>query len=111
MVATGDSNYIWANMNPTESAIQEFKDISQDDRRSMEQFEEQFNGHVITYPNKPLLRLDESVIHRVAPEPEFGIRTFVKVTGSRHQLRNQATPTTSCLTHLWDEIPDKWSAT
>ena len=97
-------------MNPTEFAIQEFKDISQDDRRSMEQFEEQFNGHVITYPNKTLLRLDESVIHRVAPEPEFGIRTFVKVTVSA-SVEESGNSHNFMFDYLWDEIPDKWSAT
>jgi hypothetical protein len=43
------------------------------------------SGPIVTYPDKHLLRLDESVIHRVAENFTSGMRTFVKVSVSEHR--------------------------
>lgn len=89
----GDLNYIWYDMNPTEFAVMPFKMIPDDDFKSMAEMERQINSIerwgedtcIRTYPNKTLLRLDESVVHRVNPVPEAGLRTFIKVSVSRHK--------------------------
>ena len=104
--SNGDVNYIWADMNPTEFAIQEFVDISEDDQVSMQQFAEQFNGVVTTYPNCSLLRLDESIIHRVAENMvQSGVRTFVKISFSRHKFNNEGNTHNYALDYDWDMVP------
>lgn len=86
----GDVNYIWANINPTEFAVQKFTNISKDDRQSMVDITNQVDpNRIVTYPNKTLLRLDEEVVHRVGPVEEEGIRTFVKITFSNHKFTNK----------------------
>lgn len=80
----GDLNYIWYNMNPTEFAVQDFYNIPDDDFESMVEMERQVKD-VVTYPNETLLRLDESVVHQVSPVVDTGVRTFVKVSVSKHK--------------------------
>lgn len=83
----GDLNYIWANMNPTEFAVQDFVDIPDDDFASMQAMEAQIDPQrIVTYPDCHLLRLDESVVHRVNPDIRAGMRTFVKISFSRHRF-------------------------
>lgn len=85
----GDINYIWANMNPTEFAIQDFFNISLDDRQSMIDITEQVDTkNIKTYPDRTLLRLNESNVHRVNPTVQAGWRTFFKMTFSDHVLNN-----------------------
>lgn len=103
--SNGDINYIWANMNPTEFAIQEFKDISTDDRLSMQQFAEQAKGPFVTYPNCSLLRLDEGVIHRVNEHVEPGLRTFIKITFSNHKFNNFGNSYNYRLDYEWEMLP------
>ena len=38
-----------------------------------------------TYPVKHLLRLDQTVLHKVATNIRPGVRTFVKISVSRHR--------------------------
>ncbi len=83
--SNGDLNYIWYNMNPTEFAEQDFHDIPDDDFQSMVEMERQIDHtRIVTYENNTLLRLDESVVHRVNPVIESGMRTFIKISVSRH---------------------------
>ena len=82
----GDLNYIWADMNPTEFAVQHFREIPDDDFKSMQAMEEQVDpDKIVTYRDCHLLRLDESVVHRVNPEIKAGMRTFVKISISKHR--------------------------
>jgi hypothetical protein len=84
--SNGDINYIWSDSSPTEFAIQAFKDIPLDDFESIKEFERQVKPECIrTYPNKTLLRLDESVVHRVG-KVEEGVRTFIKLSFSNHKF-------------------------
>jgi len=84
--SNGDLNYIWYDMNPTEFAIQDFHNIPDDDFESLEAMTAQVKDETITtYPNETLIRLDESVVHRVNPKPETGVRTFIKVSVSKHR--------------------------
>jgi hypothetical protein len=85
---TADLNYVWYDGNPTifwePKALVPF---TQDDRLSLDEMQAvaghwtQFNNQN-TYPNKHLLKLDETVIHRVADVTAPGFRTFVKVSVS-----------------------------
>ena len=84
---TDDLNYIWSDRNGTlfwspEQQVSFTQDhvLSLDE---MEQVAEQ-GPHTVS-PNKHLMRLDQSVIHRVADFPTPGIRTFVKVSVSKHR--------------------------
>lgn len=84
--SNGDFNYIWHNMNPTEFAIQEFHDIPDDDFESLKAMEAQVDeSKIVVYPDNTLLRLDESVVHRVNPNPKAGVRTFIKISVSKHK--------------------------
>ena len=84
---TNDINYIWCDRAPTE-----FLDcprgllLSDDCDESMRQMEAasylgaRFDVKRVTYRDKHLLRLDESVIHRSPARFSPGMRTFVKVS-------------------------------
>jgi hypothetical protein len=85
--SNGDLNFIWYDKNPTEFAIQEFGDISSDDKQSMIDIENQIKPECIkTYPCKTLLMLDEGIVHRVNPVIESGIRTFIKISVSKNKF-------------------------
>lgn len=84
---TDDLNYIWYDGNPT-LFWEPLHPIpfTQDDRSSLWEMRDAAEPDVarhITYPNKHLLKLDETVIHRVADMDKPGVRTFVKVSISR----------------------------
>ncbi len=82
---TDDINFIWSNSLPTEFCVQEF-DLSDDHDLSLQQMETQADkSNIITYPVGSLLRLDNTVVHRVAKCTEDHYRTFVKISISRHQ--------------------------
>ena len=82
----GDLNYVWHSMNPTEFAVQDFNDIPDHDFKSMQAMAAQIDkDKITTYPNGHLLRLDESVVHRVAPDAEQGMRSFIKISVSQHR--------------------------
>jgi hypothetical protein len=79
---TDDLNYIWSDKNPTEFWVpKELRNFTPDHKVALHEMG--FNAEesrITTYPTKHLLRLDETVIHRVAPNVEAGVRTFVKVS-------------------------------
>ena len=104
--SNGDLNYIWADMNPTQFAIQHFLGVSDDDTQSMVDMTAQIkNPFVETYPDKTLLRLNECVVHRVNPQGEAGVRTFIKVTVSKHQFRNQWNSHNHAFDYSWEMNP------
>jgi hypothetical protein len=88
---TDDLNFIWADRAPTEfitSPKHKLFTISADCDRSMEQMEQigklsEGLNLIETYPDKHLLRLDRTVIHRSPVNFETGMRTFVKVSISK----------------------------
>lgn len=83
---TADRNYVWSDMNPTEFWEPEFRRaFTADHTLSLPEMSEAANSnnaYVRTYANSLLLKLDETVIHRVNPAPRAGFRTFVKVSVS-----------------------------
>ena len=79
---TNDLNYIWYDRAPTEFLDADF-DLPDDCADAMEQMANHALGRVpVLYPDKHLLRLDPSVIHRSPVDFEAGMRTFVKVSVS-----------------------------
>lgn len=98
---TDDVNYIWSDRAPTEFYSQEeLVEISDDCDESMDQMRHLFEEvnwkcphyPVETYPDKHLLRLDATVMHRCPVVFEPGIRTFFKLSLSkdRYNLKGNA---------------------
>lgn len=85
---TDDLNYIWADANPTVFWEREEKiSFTADHAISLHEMahcEVDKDNHK-TYPLKHLLRLDQTVMHKVADNATAGMRTFVKVSVSRHK--------------------------
>lgn len=81
---SSDTNYIWYTNNPTEFAVGEMYISVDDHRKSMEEMEimAKYATHV-TYANRHLLKLDQTVVHRTRNRITPGIRTFVKISVSR----------------------------
>lgn len=83
--STDDINYVWSDSYPTEFCIQNIE-VSNDCKLSLQELEEQvLPWNVVKYPNNTLLRLDKTVIHRVSPSPDYGMRTFVKISVSKNK--------------------------
>lgn len=88
---TDDLNFIWSDSNPTvfwEPPMDEWVHFTQHHTDSLQEMENRCEPDVknhVTYPNKHLLLLDETVIHKVAPVVKPGVRTFVKISVSRHK--------------------------
>lgn len=84
---TDDLNWIWYDKNPTEFCSADFKITPNDDRQSLEEFRDQWDHKkVVTYPNQHLLELTPYVVHRVAQVTRYDMRTFVKISLSRHKF-------------------------
>lgn len=86
---TEDLNYIWADANPTIfwEPGQRFR-FAADHAASLPQMDalaEADTAHHTTYPVRHLLRLDQAVIHKVDTDIKPGLRTFVKLSVSRHR--------------------------
>lgn len=84
---TDDLNYVWCDSLPTVFNNGPFLNISKDDKVSLKQFAQQaIEADNYTFPSNSLLKLDSRVVHRVAenPDKQF-IRTFVKISLSKHQ--------------------------
>lgn len=83
---TDDLNYVWSDRNGTlfwEPA--ELVSFVQDDQKSLKEMEVAEAGPHRVYLDKHLLRLDQTVIHRVADVKTAGMRTFVKVSVSQQR--------------------------
>jgi len=82
---TDDLNYIWSDGNPTVFWGREARKVSftADHTASMVEMEAvcepDFRAHS-RYSNKHLLRLDQTVLHKVGPVEKAGFRSFVKVS-------------------------------
>jgi hypothetical protein len=80
---TDDINYIWSDRAPTEFYADSFELPPEcpDAMRIMTQ--RAYGKEIVTYPDRHLLRLDQSVIHRQAVHVEPGMRTFIKLSLSK----------------------------
>jgi len=102
----GDINYIWCDKNPTQFAVQSFGLVSTDDKASMLQMEQRIDqSKIVTYPVNSLLRLDESVVHRVSDNVESGVRRFVKISFSRHIFNNEGNSHNYLFAYQWAMNP------
>ncbi|MGY3589350.1 hypothetical protein [Bradyrhizobium sp. USDA 4350] len=86
---SADLNYIWADKSPTlfwePSKLCEYVEDHKLSMQMMAHDVAMYPEFIRTYPVNTLLRLDETVIHAVAPCETAGWRTFVKVSVSDHR--------------------------
>lgn len=84
---TDDLNYIWSDSNGTLFWEPDRRvSFVQDHVASLDEMEAAARvGPHATYPDKHLLVLDQSVIHRVADVKTPRVRTFIKVSVSRER--------------------------
>lgn len=84
---TDDTNYVWSDSNPTvfycDGDLHQFTNDHQESMVEMENLCEDSNCWV-KYDNNTLLRLDQTVLHKVNTNLEPGMRTFVKISLSSH---------------------------
>lgn len=100
--SNGDLNYIWADMNPTEFAVQEYINVPETDMEMLKSINEQTkDDSIITFADKSLLKLDEEVIHRVGLNVERGYRTFFKLSMSNHKYNLEGNSYNFKLPHDW----------
>lgn len=84
---TDDLNYVWSDRDGTLFwEPEETRGFIQDHTASLAEMHIAASaGPARQYPDKHLLRLDETVIHRVADFAAAGTRSFVKISVSRHR--------------------------
>jgi hypothetical protein len=84
---TDDLNFVWWTGPGTRFAIQDFHDISEDDTKSLAQFEVQVqDDRVASFPQKVLYAIDPFVVHATPLiDPPGCMRQYVKVSLSNHQ--------------------------
>lgn len=103
---TDDLNYVWSDTNPTEFWEPELRfRFPADHSASLPQMDavaEADSAHVRTYPNKHLLRLDQTVIHRVGLDVKVGMRCFVKISVSRERYALRGNSVNHALAADWD---------
>jgi len=83
---TTDLNYIWYDREPTVFwEPPELVGITQEHKQALIEMDALGeSGHNRTYPVKSLLRLDQTVLHRVGDFVAPGMRSFVKLSVSEH---------------------------
>lgn len=102
---TDDINYIWYDRAPTEF-IQDAFTLPADCADAMAHMAERaIQRHVVTYPAKHLLRLDQRVIHRCPEDYAEGMRTFVKVSLSRDRYNLAGNSVNHELKERWPLLP------
>jgi hypothetical protein len=101
--SNGDLNYVWYDMNPTQFVVQSFDGVSEDDRQCLSDLTRQANPeYVVVYPPLLVLRCDESVVHRVNPNPQEGLRTFVKVSISKKKYNLRGNSHNYLIDYNWE---------
>lgn len=104
---TDDLNYVWSDRDGTLFwEPEETCDFTQDHSASLPEMEAAAsNGLHVQYPDKHLLRLDETVIHRVADFAAPGMRSFVKISVSRHIYNLVGNSINHLMPMGWDLAP------
>lgn len=86
---TDDLNYIWCDANPTVFFWDGGRHaLSADHTASLGEMDALCEGRLLSYktfPVKHLLRLDQSALHKVDTNITPGVRTFFKISVSRHR--------------------------
>lgn len=102
---TEDVNYIWHDRAPTEFISDAFE-LPADCADAMAVMAERASTReIITYPDKHLLRLTPSVIHRSPVSFAPGMRTFVKVSISKDRYNLIGNSTNHGLKERWPLVP------
>lgn len=100
-----DVNYIWHDRAPTEF-ISDVFELPSDCADAMAVMTERASTReIITYPDKHLLRLTPSVIHRSPVSFAPGMRTFVKVSISRDRYNLIGNSINHGLAERWPLVP------
>lgn len=104
---TEDVNYIWSDRAPTEFIEDSFT-LPDDCADAMALMTERAAGRpIVTYPDKHLLRLDPTVIHRSPVDFAPGMRTFVKVSISKDRYDLEGNSINHGLGEQWALKPRK----
>lgn len=102
---TADINYIWHDRAPTEFFEGSFQLPAQCDDAMERMALEAHDKPLVVYPDKHLLRLDPSVIHRCPVGFAEGMRTFVKVSISQDRYNLEGNSINHALEERWSLIP------
>jgi hypothetical protein len=103
---TDDLNFVWSDRDGTLFWEPPFRiTFTQDHKQSMREMAEIAEpGPHRVYPDKHLLQLDETVIHRVPDIAAPGMRSFVKVSISRHPYQLKGNSINYLLDYQWEEV-------
>lgn len=102
---TYDKNYIWADSMPTEFCVGQRFELSDDHNLSLLEMEQQVcPENIVTYPINSLIELDSTIVHRVAPIPVAGMRTFCKISVSEHQYNLKGNAHNYMFDYKWEMI-------
>lgn len=105
---TEDTNYIWWAGAGTRFAFQDFDSISVDHEHSMEQFESQIDPECVfgNFPSRILYRLNPYVVHATpVVEPPGHMRSFVKISISRHRYNLMGNSHNYLFDYDWKMFP------
>lgn len=101
---TDDINYVWSDSTPTEFYVQEF-DLPEDHSESMDaMYKQAISTCQVLFPNNTLLRLDNTMVHRVSPYGKSGMRTFVKISFSNHKYNLKGNAHNYLLDYDWEMV-------
>lgn len=102
---TDDINFIWYDSCPTEFDVGEFS-LTRDHQKSMQEMGEQHNpNNLKVYPERHVIQLTQSNVHRVCPEPFQGLRTFVKISVSDSKYNLLGNSVNPLLQYDWEYVP------
>lgn len=104
-----DVNYIWYDCHPTEFLDPSYLGLirlSDDHKESMKEMNELISdvNDKVLYPAKDLIRMTQSSIHRVNPEPCNQLRTFVKISFSDSKYNLKGNAHNYLLDYKWDMV-------
>lgn len=102
---TDDLNYIWCDANPTvffeDGKRYRFNADHMSSLAQMDDICEALPAHHKRYPVKRLLRLDQTVLHKVDTNIVTGVRTFVKISVSKHRYALKGNSINHALAPEW----------
>lgn len=104
---TDDINYVWWSGPGTRFAVQNFGNISDDHFKSLDQFEARvLPSCVYTPEEKNLYRLDPTIVHSTPEiEPPGCMRSFVKISISKHKYNLVGNSHNYMLDYDWEMYP------
>lgn len=109
---TDDLNYIWADRAPTEFLAPLIGNGFEFEGHDCDQFyswcdvaEDLPEWNIVYYPDKHLLKLDPSVVHRSPVDFEEGMRSFAKVSISKDVYNLEGNASNHLLDTGWEMMP------